>query len=96
MNTESLAKLTSCMCLASEKTIKWRLKQKKQYCKVADLEFELKNEEEIDEQLGFYKFLTITVAVYFESIIVYRSTRRACSLSEKEYPCSGVLSHYIC
>ena len=35
---------------------------------------------------GFYKFLRITVTVYFtyfESIIVYRSTRRACSLSEK-------------
>ena len=35
---------------------------------------------------GFYKFPRITVTVYFmyfESIIVYRSTRRACSLSEK-------------
>ena len=34
----------------------------------------------------FYNFPRITVAVYFtyfESIIVYRSTRRACSLSEK-------------
>ena len=35
---------------------------------------------------GFYKFPRFTVAVYFtyfESIIVYRSTHRACSLSEK-------------
>ena len=34
----------------------------------------------------FYNFPRIAVAVYFtyfESIIVYRSTRRACSLSEK-------------
>ena len=34
---------------------------------------------------GFYKFPKFTVAVYFtysESIIVYRSTRRACSLSK--------------
>ena len=35
---------------------------------------------------GFYKFPKFAVAVYFtyfESIIVYRSTRRACSLSKK-------------
>ena len=35
---------------------------------------------------GFYKFPRFTVAVYFtyfESIKVYRSTCRACSLSEK-------------
>ena len=35
---------------------------------------------------GFYKFPRFSVVVYFtyfESIIVYRSTRRACSLSEK-------------
>ena len=34
----------------------------------------------------FYNFLRITVAVYFtffESIIVYKSTRRACCLPEK-------------
>ena len=37
----------------------------------------------------FYDFPRITVAVYFmefESIIVYRSTRRARCLSEKAYP----------
>ena len=36
----------------------------------------------------FYNFLRITVAVYFtefESIIVYRGTRRARGLSEKAY-----------
>ena len=35
---------------------------------------------------GFYKFPRFTVAVYFtyfKSIKVYRSTLRACSLSEK-------------
>ena len=34
---------------------------------------------------AFYNFLRITVAIYlteFESIIVYRSTRRACCFSE--------------
>ena len=44
----------------------------------------------------FYNFPRITVAVYFtefESIIVYRSTRRAGCLSEKTY---RVLSRYFC
>ena len=43
---------------------------------------ELKKEDD-DEQ--FYNFPKNTVPVYFESIIVYRSTRRACCLSEKAY-----------
>ena len=45
-----------------------------------------KKKKKMMNNLGFYKFPTITVTVYFtyfESIIVYRSTRRACSLSEK-------------
>ena len=41
---------------------------------------------------GFYKFPRFTVAVYFtyfESIKVYRSTRRACSLSKKAFKTSA-------
>ena len=41
---------------------------------------------------GFYKFPRFTVAVYFtyfESIIVYRSTRRAYTLSEKAFKTSA-------
>ena len=50
---------------------------------------------------GFYKFPKFAVAVYFtyfESIEVYRSTRRACSLSKKalKHPRAGVLSRYFC
>ena len=32
---------------------------------------------------GFYKFTVAVYFTYFESIKVYRSTRRACSLSNK-------------
>ena len=41
-----------------------------------------------EDNRRFYKFPRIAVAVYltvFESIIVCRSTRRACCLSEKAY-----------
>ena len=47
----------------------------------------LKKKED-DEPSAFLQLSEITVAVYFtefESIIVYRSTRRACCLSEKAY-----------
>ena len=60
--------------------------------------FELKKKKKkMMNNPGFYKFPRFTVAVYFtyfESIIVYRSTRRACSLLK--HMRSGVLSRYFC
>ena len=59
--------------------------------------------EEVEEVMmnnrRFYNFPRISVAVYFtyfESITVYRSTRRVYVVCLKRHPRSGVSSRFVC
>ena len=55
---------------------------------VGHLNWRRRKKKKMMNNPGFYKCSRITIAVYFmyfESIIVYRSTRRACSLFEKAF-----------